>query len=40
VEEESADALQDTITALTSGGAVIGTETKGFFPISRKSEQR
>lgn len=34
VEEERADALQTKIIALTSGSAVIETESEGFCPIS------
>ena len=33
VEETEADALEKTLTALTSGSAQIETEARGFFPI-------
>ena len=37
-EEEYADALEKMITALTSGGAAIETESEGFFPIKTIGE--
>ena len=38
VEEANSDALINTITALTSGAALIETESEGYFPISRTSD--